>query len=181
MRQYFTGANTNSALLVLVIAGVAWGANAAGGLSAPSTVRVVLAGVLGVVGWRMVRTVGPADPDLEAEAARPGFERAALMSEPVGEGLPEALQKLDALLNGVVAGARDMHVGLRPVLRDIALDRLHTQRGIDLDRSPEAARALLGDQLYDIVRPDRRPTQDRGSAGVSPKVIDSMVTALENL
>jgi len=103
------------------------------------------------------------------------------MSALVGDGPPEALQKLDALLNGVVAGASDMHVGLRPVLRDIALDRLHTCRGIDLDRSPEAARELIGDQLYDIVRPDRRPMQDRGSSGVAPKVIDSMVTALEEL
>ena len=181
MRSIFTRANTNSVLLVVVIGAAAWGANAAGGLTGPSTARLALAGVLGVVGWRMVRTVGPVDPDLEAESERPGFEHAALMSESVADAPPEALMKLDALLNGVVAGARDMHVGLRPVMRDIAVDRLHTCRGVDLDRSPEAARALLGDLLYDIVRPDRRPTQDRGSSGVSPNVIDSMVTALEEL
>ena len=59
MRKYLTRANTNSVLLILVIGGGAWGANAAGGLKGPSTARLALAGVLGVVGWRMVRTVGP--------------------------------------------------------------------------------------------------------------------------
>jgi len=73
MRSVFTRANANTVLLILVIAGGAWGANAGGGLSGPSAVRVALAGVLGVVGWRIVRTVGPGDADLEAEAERPGF------------------------------------------------------------------------------------------------------------
>jgi hypothetical protein len=57
-----------------------------------------------------------------------------------------------------VGSAVDLHTGVRPVLREIAGERL-ARRGIALDADPDAPK-LLGDALWEIVRPDR-PVPDR--------------------
>ena len=43
---------------------------------------------------------------------------------------------------------------LRPIVREIAAARL-ARHGVSLDRQPERARALLGAQTWELVRPDR--------------------------
>jgi hypothetical protein len=128
-----------------------------------------------------VRTVACGDADADAEQLRPGFEQAALMVDARVDPRSEELERLESVMVGVISGASDLHIRLRPDMRRVAIDRLRTRCGIDLDPNPEAARRLLGDELFDIVRPDRPPTQDRGSAGVSPKVVETFVAALEAL
>ena len=181
MNNVFTKANGTAFLLIVLIAGAAILAANIGGLSQPSAVRVGMAGSVAIIAWRVIRSVAVGDVNADAESQRAGFERAALMADTGAGPRPEELDRLESVLIGVISGASDMHVRLRPDMREIAVDRLRTKRGIDLDTNPEAARRLLGDQLYDIVRPDRPPMQDRGSAGVPATVIEAMVAALEAL
>jgi hypothetical protein len=72
--------------------------------------------------------------------------------------LPHRLERLERLVAVAVGSAVDLHTGVRPALREIAGQRL-ARRGIALDADPDAPR-LLGDDLWEIVRPDR-PVPDR--------------------
>ena len=173
--------NVESAVLIVIIGAVAWIAGATGGLAVPSAVRAGVAGALGVVAWRIVQLADSPDIDSDSEARRPGFEHAAVMENQPDTYRPEQLERLESMMDAVTSGASDLHVRMRPVLREIAIDRLRVKRGIDLDSTPDQARALLGDMLYDIVRPDRPLTQDRGSRGVSPNEVAPMIDALEAL
>ena len=72
---------------------------------------------------------------------------------------PQPIAELDRIDRLVVLGAAnefDLHYRLRPLLRQIAAERLYGLRGVDLDGDPERAKALLGDELWEVVRPDRK-------------------------
>jgi hypothetical protein len=75
--------------------------------------------------------------------------------------------------------ASDVQLNLRPLLREIAAERLRA-RGVDLDRRPADARRLLGEALWELVRPDR-PPPDRHAGGLTPAQLDAMLDRLEEL
>ena len=52
--------------------------------------------------------------------------------------------------------------------------------GFDLERRPEAARALLGEDAWELLRPDRPEPDDRNDPGVLGGV-DAMIARLEAL
>ena len=66
---------------------------------------------------------------------------------------------------------------LRPVLVPIVAARLG-RRGIDMVLAPRRAQALLGDVLWEIVRPDRPPAAYRVGRGLER---DDLQTAIERL
>jgi hypothetical protein len=55
------------------------------------------------------------------------------------------------------------------------------RHGIDLDRRPQAARALLGEDAWDLVRPDRPAPDDSHSPGVTLQQVRAAVDRLEAL
>ena len=66
---------------------------------------------------------------------------------------------------------------LRPLLVPIAAARLG-RRGIDMAVAPRRAQELLGDELWEIVRPDRPPD----GHGVGRRIAaDDLETAIERL
>jgi hypothetical protein len=74
------------------------------------------------------------------------------------ERQPEALAELERIDRLLVLGATnafDAHHRVRPFYRELAVERLHAHHGVDLDREPERARELLGDDLWEFVRGDR--------------------------
>lgn len=79
-----------------------------------------------------------------------------------------------------VADALDLHYRLRPRLRDLAAGLLESRHGITLDGQPEAARALLGDEAWELVRRDRPAPQER-ARGLSPDALQRVVLSLEEL
>ena len=91
---------------------------------------------------------------LEPEAwARSPFERDQEKPErppPIAE-----LERIDRLVVLGAANEFDLHYRLRPLLRQVAGDRLHGRHGVELDRDPERARQLLGDQLWQLVSAER--------------------------
>ena len=79
------------------------------------------------------------------------------------------------------AAAFDVHFRLRPMLVELAGELLLARRGIDLERSPERAHAVLGDDTWEIVRPDRPQPRQRHDPGMSQAKLDRIVTALEHV
>jgi hypothetical protein len=65
------------------------------------------------------------------------------------------LERIDRLLVLGAANAFDAHHRVRPFFRELAAERLHAHHGVDLDHQPERARRLLGEELWEFVRPDR--------------------------
>jgi hypothetical protein len=78
---------------------------------------------------------------------------------------PQELGKLEREVALAASSSFDVHFRLRPVLRQIAAHRLSTRRGVDLDGGSPEVRAALGDELWELVRPDREPPDDRFGPG----------------
>jgi len=80
--------------------------------------------------------------------------------------------------------AGDVHHLLRPVLADIARGRF-VARGVDLDTAlvaePARIRALLGDELSDLLDPRRPLPDDFFGAGIPLVAIEGHVARLEAL
>ena len=68
---------------------------------------------------------------------------------------------------------------MRPLLRDIAAHKLRSRYGIELDAEPARAGELVGSGAWDIVRPDRRPPDDRLASGPSVDELRVFVDELE--
>jgi hypothetical protein len=75
--------------------------------------------------------------------------------------------------------ALHLHVRLRPVLRDIAANRLRSRYGVDLDGEPARARELVGSATWELVRPDRPAPEDRLARGPSVAELERIVDQLE--
>ncbi len=74
--------------------------------------------------------------------------------------------------------AAEVQRRVRPPLREIALARLGN-RGVRLDHQPEAAKELLGEELWELVRPDRPPPEDPRAPGISLQDLERLTNRLE--
>lgn len=94
---------------------------------------------------------------------------------------PEQLVRLERLVATSGASTLHVHAYLRPLLAEIASRRL-AARGRALGRMSDTDGAqLLGDRLWEIVRPNRPFPEDRDALGVSPEELTAMVEVLERL
>jgi hypothetical protein len=109
---------------------------------------------------------------------RSPFERDP--EKPEDPPLVAELDRIDRLV--VLGGANefDLHYRLRPLLRQIAAERLYDLYGVDLDGEPERAQALLGEELWAIVRPDRQVGR-RSWPGLPAADLAGYVARLEQL
>jgi hypothetical protein len=69
---------------------------------------------------------------------------------------------------------------LRPLLVPIAAARLG-RSGVDMARAPRRSQELLGDVLWDIVRPDRPPAAYRVGRGLAGDDLRTAIDRLEQL
>jgi hypothetical protein len=79
------------------------------------------------------------------------------------------------------ASANHLHVRLLPILRNAAAARLAAHHRVEVDHRPDAAQALLGDEAWELLRPDRPPPDDRNAPGLPLRRIRSLVDTLERL
>lgn len=110
--------------------------------------------------------------------ARSPFER-----NPEKPEQPPPIVELDRIDRLVVLGAAnefDLHYRLRPLLRQLAGDRLYGHYGVELDRDRERARQLLGDELWQVVSPEREVGRRTGP-GLPPAELAAHVERLEAL
>lgn len=117
----------------------------------------------------------PQDP------SRSGFVRAAERVAVAPTARPEALDEVVRLVGLASASAGQFDFRLRPILRELAAHRLRLGHGVDLGTQPSAARALLGDELFNIVGTEHPRPEDRSASGPSVEEITGFVDRLEHL
>jgi hypothetical protein len=137
-------------------------------------VRIYALGVCGVVLLLALVALLRAYP--VASRLRPAGRRAEPPRRP-----PQSLMRLEQEAAIGVAGAFDFHFRLRPRLRDLARELLDTRVRISLDGHPDEARAVLGDETWELVREDRPPPEDRLARGLPPAALGRVVDTLERV
>ncbi len=91
------------------------------------------------------------------------------------------LAQLEREVGMGIANAFDLHHRLLPTLRETAAGLLSARRGIDLETHPEAARAVLGEDAWELLRPDRPAPVDRRARGADLASVNRTIAALEAL
>jgi hypothetical protein len=86
-------------------------------------------------------------------------------------GRPPELVRVERELTLGTSSAGHLHNRLIPLLRDAAVAR----RGRDLSRE------RLGDEAWELLRPDRPEPEDRNGPGASLRRVRSVVSTLERL
>ena len=159
-------------------------------------IRAVSLALVAVVGLGVAVLVSPGAPGLTVEvylfvvvvlvlaavvlhilAVLPSAEPAPFERPPRTKRLGQ-LESIARALDLAEVSAFDLHHALRPIVREIAAARL-ARRGVSLDRQPERARALLGGQAWELVRPDREaPARGLAGAGCSRDDLRAIVGSL---
>jgi len=118
------------------------------------------------------------------EVAGPGprsrFEQ-AVRGQKAAASQPEELLRMDRELVLGSADADHAHRRLLPLLRATAAARIAARHGFELERRPEAAQALLGDDVWELLRPDRPEPADRHDPGVPRARITAVIERVESL
>lgn len=133
--------------------------------------------VLALGGIAAIRLVGltrrrraPGERSEFEEALKPGSTQAVRVAE------------RDKLAREVQLGSQtafDLHFRLRPTLVEIARNRL-AARGIAME-DERRARGLLGDEAWELLRPDRPEPGNRNAPGLATDELDRLVGALERI
>jgi hypothetical protein len=105
----------------------------------------------------------------------------ALEHEPRPVVRPPELERTQRLLTIAATTAFDLHFRLRPVLREVAGQRLADRHGLHLDSGNARVEEALGDELWELVRPDREPPEERSAPGLEPAAIRRAIERLEAL
>ena len=106
---------------------------------------------------------------------RPARGQASTAGEATGDR-----ERLDRVVSTATTHAGDLHLRLRPILREIAADGLR-RRGVELDAQPQAAQALLAAETWELVRPNRPRPADAFARGLPTARLDAVLDDLEAL
>jgi hypothetical protein len=108
------------------------------------------------------------------------FEQALRRREPPSKQ-PVELLRMDRELVLGSADADHAQRRLLPLLRATASARIAARHGFELARRPDEARELLGDDVWELLRPDRPAPDDRHGPGVPRKRIAAVIERVESL
>jgi len=117
-------------------------------------------------------------PALDNEPS--SFER-ALRSTPSPPERPPELARLEREVYLGMTGQFYLHRRLRPTLREIAEQRLRDRRGVELDSGDADVLAALGEDGWELLRPDRTEHWNRDAAGIRLAELEQVVAALERI
>jgi hypothetical protein len=149
---------------------------AAGGSNPRRAVDIYLVALGGLALIALVRATREAAPPTRFSEFDAALRRHSSRDEPVA-----TLERTTRDTALGVSRAVDLHVRLRPILREIATQRLTAHRGIDLDTQPDAVRAVLGDEAFELLRADRVAPPDRLAPGIGPAALDRLLDDLERI
>jgi hypothetical protein len=94
---------------------------------------------------------------------------------------PPELVRTERELTLGLASAGHAHRRLLPLLREAAAARLATRHGVELERRPNEAETLLGEDAWELLRPDRPEPLDRNAQGLPLARVRAVVERLESL
>lgn len=170
MRRELVGAVRLLLLPTLVLVAIAAFVPGRLGLAVRIYALVLCASVLGRAVTALRRAYPPATP-----------LRTATSHVKPRRSPPPSLARIEHETALGVAAVFDLHRLLLPRLRSVAGGLLATRQRISLDADPEAARRVLGDETWDLVRRDRLPPEDRLARGIEPTDLRRVVESLERL
>jgi hypothetical protein len=115
--------------------------------------------------------------------AQPGsgqsaFDTALRPSTPRTERPPE-LEQLERQVALAATTAFDVHYRFRHVVRDVVTQRLWARHSVDLEADAHLAESLVGQDVWELVRPDRPPPTDPFAPGLGLGGIEAVITELE--
>ena len=110
----------------------------------------------------------------------PPLRRPARAEPSSGAAVTGDRARLDRIVSTGTTHAGDLHLSLRPILREIAADGLR-RRGVELDAQPQAAQRLLAPETWELVRPDRPRPDDAFARGLAPTRLNAVLDDLEAL
>jgi len=143
----------------------------------PASVREILAAyVLALAAVALVTLARLAHTEDAWERATSEFERALTPREAV-RTRPADLIRTERDLTLASANAGELHTRLLPQLREVASARLAGRRDVDLAH----ARELLGDDAWELLRPDRPAPADRSEPGLPLRRVTLLLDAIERL
>jgi len=134
---------------------------------------LVLAGIALAALTRVARSASDVPPPSELETA--------LRAQPVDPMRPPELVRTEREITLGTSSAGHLDQRLLPILREAAAARLSAGHNVDLDRRPDAARALLGEDAWELLRPDRPEPLDRNDPGIPMRRLRRVVSTLEKL
>jgi hypothetical protein len=105
----------------------------------------------------------------------------ALRRSPQRPMRPPELVRTEREITLGLSSAGHLHQRLLPMLREAADARLAARYSVDLERRPDQARRLLGDEAWELLRPDRPEPDDRLAPGISIGLLRRVVDALERI
>ena len=135
---------------------------------------VLLIGGIALVALVRVTTEG--DPD----TLRSPYEQALEVPVVTPERPPE-LARVEREVALGIANSFYEHYRLRPLLREIAAQRLESRLAVDLDAPSGDARAALPEHAWELLDVERKPPRDRHAAGLPVERLREIVDALDRL
>lgn len=154
---------------------------AAGAVLALAPSQAGLIGRLWLIGlalaWSLalVGFVPGARPDLERRPPLWRRRRASYID------LPPDLESLQLAVELSMSSEFDRHYRLRPWVIETAHGLLASRQSVSLALHPEQAAALLGPDVWELVRPERPEPPGRGRRELDPAELDRLVAALERI
>jgi hypothetical protein len=133
---------------------------------------LIVLGLAFLVFLRLIQALYPQTPS--------AFDGSLRRQQPVAER-PGSLSRLEREVSMAGSAAFDVHFRLRPVIAELATELLSSRRGIDLERDPDRAHAALGDDVWELVRPDRPQPTERHGSGIDEAQLGRVVAALERV
>lgn len=165
--------------LVVMCVAVTVGFGIALGLHPASSTRVIAGYLVALASLGALALLRVA---VDATEPRPPSEfEHALMPADMGRARPPELVRIEREITLGSASAAHLYRRLAPLLRECAATRLNARHHVDLERRPEDARRLLGDDTWAVVRPDLAEPRGGDDAGLPLRRIRSIVETLERL
>jgi len=118
--------------------------------------RIYLVAIAGLAVAALLRAALAPYRPAPVEPFRPWSRRVAVISRPPG------LEEVERAVDFAAWNPADLRRRLRPILREVAAQRLQSSAGVDLERDPAAARALLGEEAWALVS-EEFATPDSGT------------------
>ena len=94
---------------------------------------------------------------------------------------PPDLERTERMLSMAVTTAFDLHFRLRPALREVVEQRLADRRGLRLDSGDPRVQEACGEELWEVVRPDREAPDRRYQPGLDRTALERIVDRLESI
>ncbi len=134
---------------------------------------LVLAAIALAALTRIARSASDLPPPSDFETA--------LRTRAVDPMRPPELVRTEREITLGTSSAGHLHQRLLPILREAAAARLSANHNVDLERRPDAARTLLGEDTWELLRPDRPEPHDRDDPGIPMRRLRGVISTLEKL